>query len=117
HDRDRGAMQMLPDPTHAPSGDTNAPRRHDIGGEAIDRRLMNAERLGSAEGLARELDDHAAISRHGHLDCAFGLPARHRGDLAAEISVGPINALAPLAERETRNLDGAADLAFGILLP
>jgi hypothetical protein len=27
---------------------------------------MDAEPFGSAECLARELDDHAAISRHGH---------------------------------------------------
>src|SRR5215472_11372393 len=46
---------------------------------------------------------------------AFGLSARHRSDFAAEISVGPINALAQRIAHEARDLDGAADFAFDIL--
>ncbi len=67
-----------------PSSEIWAPRRHiaaadhdaeadaervsgdQIGGKAIDRRLMNAELFGTAERFAGELDDHPSIFRLRH---------------------------------------------------
>ena len=38
----------------------------EIGGEAIDRRLMDAEFFRTAQGFAGELDDHASVFRLRH---------------------------------------------------
>src|SRR4029077_6320799 len=64
--RDLDAAQHIAPTDHDADGDAHGARRHDVGRIAVKRGLMDAEPFGTAERLTRQLDDDAAVYRHGH---------------------------------------------------
>ena len=48
--------------------DTQRRRRHQIAGDTLDRRLIDAEAVRAGERLAGELDDRASVERVTHLE-------------------------------------------------
>ena len=120
---------MLPPPTTTPSVTPSRACRDEIGGDAIDGRLMDAETFRAAQRLAGQLDDDTAVGGLSHdatpppsdradgrqRDRATSALAGRGRDLGGEIAFLLLDALAERVAHETGDLDRRADLAFGFL--
>ena len=72
--------KTLPPPTTTPSPMPSSCAAIEIGGKAVDGRLMDAEFLRAAQSLAGELDDHPSVFRLRH-----GMSARDVAKLRSPI--------------------------------